>query len=78
MSKVLNNMVVIGGVCKAFRMSLGVKQIEVAYELGYSLENISSFENGRNDNYRIFMWYLSKGLTYEKLIRLSEEWGEWN
>lgn len=77
MTKILTNMVVIGGICKAFRLSLGVKQIDVAYELGYSLENISSFENGRNDNYRIFMWYLSKGLTFDKIQRLSKEWEEW-
>lgn len=70
----MNELIVIGGVCKAFRMSLGVTQTDVAKDLGYSLENVSSFENGRNDNYRILLWYMSKGLTYEKLRRLAEEW----
>lgn len=46
---------------KKFRQSLGYKQIDVANELGYSLENISKFENGKNNNLKIYLWYIEKG-----------------
>lgn len=37
-------------------------QQQVADALNYSQENISSFENGRNSNNRIFLWYIKQGL----------------
>ena len=48
-------------------------QKECAEEIGYSKENISSFETGRNaNNNRIFLYYVSKGLlnytTIEELV----------
>lgn len=46
---------------KKFRQSIGYKQIDVANELGYSLENISKFENGKNNNLKIYLWYVEKG-----------------
>lgn len=49
--------------CKKFRQEqLKVTQEDVAKELGYSQENISAFENGRNGNVIIFMWYVKEGL----------------
>ena len=49
--------------CKKYRQEiLKMTQEEVAKELEYSQENISAFENGRNSNNIIFMWYVSKGI----------------
>ena len=52
----------IGKICKDFRMSQGYLQSDVSKDTGYSIENISKFENGNNNNMRIFLWYLRKGL----------------
>lgn len=49
--------------CKKFRQEqLKVTQKDVAEELNFSQENISAFENGRNGNVVIFMWYVKNGL----------------
>lgn len=53
----------IGEMCKQFRREHGYLQKDVAIDTGYSFENVSAFENGRNDNGRIFLWYLLKGLN---------------
>ena len=49
--------------CKQFRIEKGFFQNDVAIDTGYSVENISSFETGRNDNARILIWYLEHGMT---------------
>lgn len=52
-----------GRACARFRReALNVTQKQVAKELNYSQENISAFENGRNSNNLIFMWYIRNGL----------------
>lgn len=53
--------------CKEFRVSLGVLQSDVANDTGYSLENISAFETGRNDNARILLWYFMHGMTIDHI-----------
>ena len=57
----------VGQKCKNFRIEKGYYQTDVARDLGYSLENISSFENGRNDNAIILLWYIKHGMTLEML-----------
>lgn len=58
----------IGRRCKQFRVACGYYQADVAAEMGYSVENISSFETGRNDNARILLWYFAHGMKYEHLL----------
>lgn len=53
--------------CKVFRMEQGYTQSEVAEEIGYSVGNVSAFEQGRNDSISIFMWYLDRGFTIKFL-----------
>ena len=48
---------------------MGILQIRVAEDTGYSLENVSKFETGRNDNYRILLWYLEHGIDVNYLLR---------
>lgn len=55
----------IGQICKDFRMSQGYLQSDVSKDTGYSIENISKFENGNNNNMKIFLWYLRKGLKID-------------
>lgn len=54
--------------CKNYRVEHGYYQIDVAEETGYSVENVSSFETGRNDNARILLWYFAHGMQYEHLF----------
>ena len=54
--------------CKQFRVERGFFQTDVAAETGYSVENISSFETGRNDNARILLWYFYHGMKAEYLF----------
>lgn len=54
--------------CKKFRVDRGYYQTDVAAGTGYSVENISSFETGRNDNARILLWYLERGMKPEYLF----------
>lgn len=62
--------------CKQFRVEHGFYQIDVAYETGYSVENISSFENGRNDNARILLWYFVHGMNADYLFERGVKHGE--
>ena len=59
--------------CKEFRQSLGIFQAEVAKDTGYSLENISKFEHGHNNNMKIFLWYVSKGFLDSYYNEIGEE-----
>ena len=63
----------IGAACKKERKKAGYTQLQVAIKLGYSPENISAFECGRNDNVTIFLWYLKNCInmnnTYEQFIK---------
>ena len=54
--------------CKKFRVEHGYFQTDVAADTGYSVENISSFETGRNDNARILLWYFAHGMKSEHLF----------
>ena len=65
----------IGRRCKEFRVSRGYYQTDVAADTGYSTENISSFETGRNDNARILLWYLSHGMPVEYLFESGVKHG---
>lgn len=61
----------IGQICKKMRERKKKTQLQVSIELGYCVENISSFENGRNDNVRIFLWYLNNCIEmsdFEKFV----------
>ena len=58
----INDLKTIGQRCKEYREKLGLYQSHVAEQTGYSKENVSAFETGRNDNVRIFMWYVEMGL----------------
>lgn len=61
----------IGGECKAYRERLNLLQSDVAADIGCSKENISAFENGRNNSARIFAWYIENGLQINR--RLTDE-----
>ena len=59
----------VGNRCRQYRKKvLRTELKEVAKELGYSKENISAFENGRNDNCLIMLWYLSRGMTVDQIL----------
>lgn len=53
----------IGKQCQLFRYDRGYTQVEIAEDLDYCVENISAFERGKNDNLRIYLWYVLHGFT---------------
>ena len=57
----MNNLT-IGQKCANFRRLIGISQQQVADELGYTRTNISMFENGKNYNMTILLWYLKREL----------------
>lgn len=61
--------------CKKYRIEHGYFQTDVADETGYSVENISSFETGRNDNARILLWYFAHGMKSEHLFEGGVNYG---
>ena len=54
----------IGRLCANYRKKINEKQQTVALETGYSIENVSAFENGRNNNAKIYNWYIKRGFCY--------------
>lgn len=61
--------------CKQFRIHRGYYQTDVASDTGYSVENISAFETGRNDNAQILLWYFEHGMKPEYLFERDGEYG---
>lgn len=55
--------------CRSFRKSIGYRQADVAKETAYSVENVSSFERGRNDNLMIFLWYVDHGMPLDDVLK---------
>lgn len=64
----------VGLMCKTYRRAIGFRQIDVAADTGYSVENISAFERGRNDNLEILLWYFDNGMTYKHLKGDDDVW----
>lgn len=58
----------IGKICAKYRKECGYRQIDVSLDTGYAVTNVSSFENGRNDNGYLFLWYILHGMTAEYLL----------
>lgn len=56
----------IGKMCADFRRKIGITQQQIADEMGYSVYNISAFENGRNNSCKILAWYLDHGMVWDK------------
>lgn len=63
----LVNLKELGRICKLARAGRGYFQRQVAEDTGYTIENVSAFENGRNDNSRLLLWYFEHGLTYDDI-----------
>lgn len=55
----------LGRRCKLYRRyKLKATQNDVARDTGYSKNNISAFETGRNNNANILLWYIERGFVY--------------
>lgn len=57
----------IGYRCKCFRIANGYTLEDVGNDTGYTKFNVWHFEAGNNDNMRILLWYLSKGMRSDFL-----------
>ena len=61
------NLKQLGEICKESRIEKGYLQSDIANQMHYSIENISAFENGKNNNAQLLLWYIRNGLDLEKL-----------
>ncbi len=50
----------IGEMCKSARVEHGYTLVEAGTQMGYDFSTVWGFENGRNDNYIILLWYVTK------------------
>lgn len=51
----------LGKACATWRVDNGITQRQIAKALGCSVNNISTFELGKNDSMLIFMYYVAIG-----------------
>lgn len=49
--------------CREYRESINRTQADVAEDTGYSVENVSKFERGFNNNLKIYLWYAERGFS---------------
>lgn len=49
--------------CKLIRERAGLTQAQVAEILGFTPQNISAFEMGRNDSATILLWYIENDIA---------------
>lgn len=59
----------IGSVCRKYRLEKGYRLRDVADDLNYSIRNVCAFEQGRNDNGRILLWYFKHGITIDHFTK---------
>lgn len=59
----------LGEICKKYRKKINKTLSDVAYDTGYSIANISKFENNKNYNYLILLWYVENGLDLLEMWR---------
>lgn len=59
----------LGEICKKYRKKINRTLADVAYDTGYSIANISKFENNKNYNYLILLWYVENGLDLLEMWR---------
>lgn len=62
-------LLMLGTICKNYRKKIKKKLSDVAYDTGYSIANISKFENDKNYNYLILLWYVENGLDLLEMWR---------
>lgn len=55
----------VGEICKRARKRKGIYQFQIGMVLNYADTNISMFENGKNGNSRILLYYLENILSDE-------------
>lgn len=51
----------IGHAASEWRREHGIRQLDIAIELGTTFTNISAFERGKNDSANILLWYILHG-----------------
>ena len=65
---------IIGMCCRYYRTKIiKKKQTDVSNDTGYSIENISAFEHGRNNNAALFYWYIKNGLDIKIIKKIINE-----
>lgn len=63
------DMLKLGRICKTYRKyTLKTSQREVAGDIGVTGQNVSAFERGKNNNAKILLWYIERGLDIANVI----------
>lgn len=58
----------IGYLCKRWRIGNEYNLSQVAEDTNYSQDNIIKFEQGKNNNLNIFLWYVEHGFEVKKYL----------
>ena len=63
----------LGCICRAYRIEqLQMTQRQVAKDTGYTLSNVNKFELGRSSSVVLLLYYLSKGLPLDEVLKTVE------
>lgn len=56
----------IGRSCRIWRNTMGYSIAQVIKETGYTASTITLFEQGKNNNAVLFLWYIARGFNPER------------
>lgn len=68
----------IGEICKKARKEHGKTQLQIAMELEYSIENISGFERGNNNNAVLLLYYILNFNVFKEVFKVFVRWNNAN
>lgn len=63
----------IGNLCKRWRIMNNFDLSEVAQATGYTTDNIVKFEQGKNNNMKILLWYLEHGFDVSRFRKAGDK-----
>lgn len=63
----------LGNLCKRWRIMNNYELSVVASDTGYTAENIIKFEQGKNNNLKIFLWYLEHGFDVKRFRKAGDD-----
>lgn len=58
----------IGYLCKRWRIGNNYQLSQVAIDTDYTQDNIIKFEQGKNNNMNILLWYIEHGFEVRKYL----------
>lgn len=63
-------------ICKRWRIWNNIPLSRIAEELDYTIDNIAKFEQGKNNNMTILLWYILHGFDITKITLVDKKEGD--